>query len=165
MARKKMWLGMPAIALALGFVFTACDTNGGEPYDSPKSIKITGITLSGTDTNGEGSVFIYTKPTFGHGAESGLIAREIYHVPKITDGGLFVDLYVCEDGYDASDERWTGSGEYYICLTFAGPIGWPDDVEGGTVLRYWWTKDDVTAKYDIKDALTTLAFSQFKKQQ
>jgi hypothetical protein len=159
-------LGMLAmvLALGLGLGFAGCDTDGSdEPYDIPKSIKITGITLTvDTDTNGEGSVFIYTKPEFGHGPEAGLVAREVYHLPHITNGELLVDLHVCDDGYDALDILWTGKGEYYVCLTFAGPIGWPDDVEGGTVLRYWWTKDGERAKYDIKDALTTLDFSQFE---
>jgi hypothetical protein len=136
--------------------------------EGAKTIKITGITLTiGTtnsdDTNGEGSVFIYTKPQFGHGHDSGLIAREVYHEPKITNGELFVNLYVCEDGYDASDESWTGSGEYYICLTFAAYNGWYD--EGGGNLRYWWTNGgDTRIKYNIQNALTTLEFSQFVKE-
>jgi len=136
-----------------------------QPYAGvPKTIKITGITLTDADTNGEGGIFIYTKPQFGHGPEAGLIAREVYHTGHIANGELLVDLYVCDDGYDASNLRWTGSGEYYIYIGFAGPIGWPDDVSGGTVLRYWWAKDGAVAKYDIKDALTTLEFSQFRKQ-
>jgi len=152
------------MALALGLVFVGCDTDGGEPQDVPKSIRITGITLTEDETTGEGGIFIYTKPEFGHGPDAGLVAREIYHSGVvITDGELFADLYECNDGYDTSGVRWTGSGEYYIYLGFAGPLGFPDDVEGGTVLRYWWAPDGEVAKYDIQDALTTLGFSQFRQ--
>jgi hypothetical protein len=140
---KNKWIYDLLIILAFGVVLAGCDTGtGGGGGDPSKSIKITGITLiTGTDTNGEAYVFIYTKPEFGHGLNSGLIAREVYHSAEITNGELLVDLYVCDDGYDASDVPWTGKGEYYINLGFAGPTGWPDDVEGGTVLRYWWAKD------------------------
>ena len=131
-----------------------------------KSIKITGITLTvGTDThaNGEAALFIYTKPQFGHEPEAGLIARDVYHEPRITDGELLVDLYVCEAGDMATDDRWTGSGEYYLCLLVAGPAGWPDDVNGGSRSEYWWATNGAVAKYNIQDALTTIEFSQFKE--
>jgi len=170
--KKNGFLGFRVLAalafvLVFGFVVVGCTTDSSPNTNVPKTVKITGITLSvGTDsskqTNGEGSVFIYTKPEFGHGSEAGLIAREIYHEPRITNGELLVDLYVCDDGFDASDKRWTGSGEYYICLTFATHNGWYD--EGGGVIRYWWTNGgDTKIKYNIQDAVTELEFSQFKQ--
>jgi len=93
-----------------------------------------------------------------------LVAREIYHSLKIKNGQLLVDLYVCDDGYDASDKRWFGSGEYYIYLGFAGYDGFPDDGGKSEMNRYWWTNGgDTPVKYNIQDAVTTLEFSKFKK--
>ena len=142
---------------------TACEEKESDPA---KSIKITGITLTSADTNGEGSVLIYTKPQFGHGPDAGLIAREAYHSAKIKNGELLVDLYVCDDGYDASNKRWTGKGEYYIILGFAGPIGWYDESPGDPgydSLHYVQKNSGTLVKYDIQDALTTIPFSQFVK--
>jgi hypothetical protein len=151
-----------AAALALGFAFVGCDTTtgGGAP---PKSIKITGITLTSAETNGEGGMVICKKYTDegNLGAAGVIVAREIWHEPHITNGELLFDLYV-SNGWDATNKPWTGSGKYAICLQIAGTDGWDD--EGGHHHRYWWTKDGEYAKYDIKDALTTLEFSQFKKE-
>ena len=119
-----------------------------------KSIKITGITQ--TDTMGEGAVFLFTQ----QGNWDTLVAREVYHVPHITNGELLADLYVASGG-DATDKRWTGSGEYYIQLMIAGPAGWEDD--GAPYHHhYWWTRSGATAKYNIQDALTTINFSEFQ---
>lgn len=150
-----------ALVAVIGFSMATCGDGGGGG-NSPKSIKITGITLTDAEINGEACLFIYTKPQFGHGPDAGLVARED-NLLKVTNGELLVDLYVCDDGYDASNVRWTGSGEYYVYLGFANLIGWPDGGGGGDVLRYWWAKNGNVAKYDIKDALTTIPFSQFKK--
>jgi len=136
----------------------------------PKTIKITGITLSvgntsDKDTNGQACLFIYTEDQFGHGPDAGLVAREIYHSLKIKNGQLLADLYVCDDGYDASNKRWTGSGPYYIYLGFAGYDGFPDDGGKSDMKRYWWTDiGGYRSEYDIQDAVTTIAFSEFKKE-
>jgi hypothetical protein len=120
-----------------------------------KSIKITGTTH--TDTNGEAEVFILNEPVWGG---DNFIARSVYHSGHIVNGELYVDLNG-RDGYDASDDPWNGSGKYYILLMIADTNGFHD--EGGTNHNYWWAKDGVIEKYDIKDVLTTLDFSHFKK--
>ena len=151
-------VGMLTVLLALGLVFVGCETSSDDSgtYTGPKSIKITGITLTGTEINGEGGVQIFNEPVWGGNS----VAREVYHVPRVINGELLVDLKVSA-GWDATDAPWTGSGEYYIRLIFAGPAGWSD--EGGTSLHYWWTNGGQTpVKYDIKDAVTTLNFSQFR---
>jgi hypothetical protein len=122
-----------------------------EVSGEPKSIKITGITV--TDTNGEGAVRIFNEQKWGDS-----VAREVIHTGLITDGVLSLDLNV-SIGRQASDKPWTGSGKYYICLQIAGDDGWAD--AGGHHYRYWWVKDGEVAKYDIKDAVTTLNFSEF----
>jgi hypothetical protein len=40
-------LGMLVMVLALDLVFAGCDNGGDEPYDSPKSFKVTGINKTG----------------------------------------------------------------------------------------------------------------------
>jgi hypothetical protein len=140
--------------LALALVSAGCDPNSGnEPYTSPNSIKITGITLDGT--NGEGSVRIYKEQK---NIPANLVAKGVGS-SSITNEELFFDLYVTE-GWDATDKPWIGIGEYYIRMEFGGPNGWYSD--GGSSIQYWWAKDDNVAKYDFKNALTMIDFSQFK---
>jgi hypothetical protein len=152
-----------AMVLALSLAFTGCDPNGDdEPYEGPKSIKITGITLTEDDTDGRAGIVICKEYTNeGNLGNAGvIIAREGPNL-GITNGELFFDLLV-SNGWDATNEPWNGSGEYAICLQITGTDGWDDD--GGHHHRYWWTKDGEYAKYNIKDAVTTLEFSQFEME-
>jgi hypothetical protein len=159
--------GIAGIALILAMALAACSqpTGGGgggggnpTPTPKPKSIKITGITE--TNTDGQAGIHILTTPYFSHGPNH--IAREVYHTVNIINGEVYVDLKV-SDGYDALDKPWTGSGKYYIFLLLASSTGWSDD-GGGQNHFFGWAKDGQIAKYDIQDTVTTLKFSQFKRQ-
>jgi hypothetical protein len=148
-----------AMVLVLGFVLVGCDPDGGL-YTVPKSLKIIGITLTDAETNGQGSVVICEEYTSeGNLGAAGVIVARAADPVIITNGELLFDLKV-SNGWDATNEPWTGSGKYAICLQIAGTDGWNDD--GGHHHRYWWAKGGEYTKYDIKDALTTLEFSQFK---
>jgi len=144
----------------------------GNPAETPKMIKITGITLSvgktkDKDTDGQACIHIYdtTDPKFGYGENSGLVAREIYHSLKIKNGQLLIDLYESDENGNEGKKRWTGSGPYYIWLGFAAYDGFPDDGAKGEMVRCWWTDiGGYISKYDIQDAVTTIAFSEFKKE-
>jgi hypothetical protein len=142
----------------------------GDGGQKPKSIKITGITLTEAETDGRAAVWL-CKEYSSEGnlnAAGVIVARGTEPGSKssarITDGELLFDLkeVTIENSWDATDEPWTGSGNYAICLQITGVDGWGDD--GGHHHRYWWDMDDEYAKYDIKDALTTIPFSQFKME-
>jgi len=125
-----------------------------------KTIKITGITLSigntsDKDTNGEGSVFIYSNDD----NDSLPTARGDSLIN--TNGELLIDLYECDGGYGGTDKRWTGNGEYFIHLMFA-----PYSGDRNHDTYYWWTNGDKDkVKYNIQEqnAVTTLEFSEFGK--
>jgi hypothetical protein len=153
--------GILATVLIFGFVLSGCATGkNGNPDNVSKSIKIIGITLTDAETNGHGSVLICKeyKNEGNLGAAGVIVAREAGSA-IITNGELLFELKV-SDGWNVTNEPWTGSGKYAICLQIAGTGGWDDN----DFHRYWWTKDGEYAKYDIKDALTTLEFSQFKME-
>jgi hypothetical protein len=57
-----------------------------------QTIKITGITLTDTETNGEGGIQIFQEQAWGGNS----VAREIYHSTNITNGELLVDLKVSD---------------------------------------------------------------------
>jgi hypothetical protein len=127
----------------------------------PKSIRITGITGMGKDvTTGEAGIHILTVPSFKHGPNH--IAREKYGTVKLTNGEVYADLYV-SNGYDALDERWTGTGKYYIHLLFASSTGWSDE-GGGQNHFFAYAKDHQIVEYDIQDAVTIIPFSYFIRQ-
>jgi hypothetical protein len=145
-------LGMLAMVLALGLAFVGCDNGGGgdEPYDGPKTIKITGFNLDiPVTTNhktGESAKFLYVS-----------VREPVDNGPRIANGqvknpsGQDITFELFENS-----ESWTGTGSYFILLE--GP---PKDSgrDGG---RYWYSVNGVDpAPVDIKDAVTTLDFSDF----
>ena len=100
------------------------------------------------------------------GAAGVIVAREGGMYPVITNGELLFNLNKSDGGWEATHELWTGSGEYAICLQISGAEGWDDDHPpgGGYHRRYWWTRNGAVVKYNIKDALTTIPFSEFEME-
>ena len=154
-------LGMLSIMLAICLTFVGCDNgNGSGPNTDPKSIKITGITGIGTDTNGEGDIRLLTSTDAT--TPTTLVARawgnSIWHNPVANNQVLSGEFRITEE-WDHTDKPWTGIGEYYIKLELA-PIG---GFGTASSRNYWWAKNGEIVKYNIQDTLTTLDFSEFKQ--
>jgi hypothetical protein len=162
-------LGMLAMVLALGLTFASCDPGGGdEPYDGPKTIKITGFNVSNSQM-----LFIFVSNEPG-----------CWPWPPVAGGrtgysesGLGSDITVeLKDGTDDDEgEPWTGTGKYYIWIQVQ-----IDGEEKRSVYHYTvdgvtqvpvtagnlydaYNMDDITnaALIDISDAITILDFTKF----
>jgi hypothetical protein len=138
-------LGLLAMVLAFGFVFVGCDTGDTGTDDKntdPKSIKITGIVNpSNTKENVEISL--------SAGNWSQQVAQGDSDIVNQT---LVVDLYSVDAQNDRTQNRWTGNGEWYIRILF-----WDDTVDKK---GYDYLLKN-QQKYNIKDAVTELSFSDF----
>jgi hypothetical protein len=140
-------LGILAMLLALDLFFAACDIDGGEPYESPKSFpksfKVTGIDRTDIKTIAEVNII----SNEGVAQENGQVAEGL---GEIVGQVLSVDLYNwTSDGGINGQPLWTGNGEWTIRLKLFDNDHYYD---------YFW-KDG--QKYDIKDAVTTLDFVDF----
>jgi hypothetical protein len=162
-------LGMFALVLALDFAFVGCDngTDGGEPYDGPKTIKITGFNVADAK---QLLIFFTNKPSFSYPPVAG--GRTAW-----SEDGLGSDITIeLKDGTDQADgETWTGTGKYYIWIQVALPSPEKRSVYLYTVdgitkvpvtdenLYHAYNMDGVdnAASIDIRDAVTTLNFTKF----
>jgi hypothetical protein len=133
---------MLAMALAFGLVLAGCDL-GGEENTDPKKITITGL----TGESGTVEIIIRTGAEFERVAEG---------EGTISNNSVTVSLKK-EDGSD-----WTGAGSHYIMIE-------TDDTvylytNGKTLSELGISSEDDLAKlpkYNITDATSTIAFSQF----
>jgi hypothetical protein len=137
-------LGMLAIVLALCLAFVGCATDsGGEPYDGPKSIKITGFNLDVP----EGLEFVITETLDGPKIARRWNGGSSSGTRTVSSGDLF-DIAL------GNDQLWTGTGNYFISLNPAD--GLPESVD------YYYSVDGINpSKYYIKDAVTVLDFAKF----
>jgi hypothetical protein len=150
MPKKKFSvLEMLAMVLALGLVLVGCATDtGGEPYDGPKTIKITGFNLA----NKEG---LGPEISSGNdGAQEDIVA-DAADVELPSDQIIF-ELKNRKGNSDGNKTPWTGTGNYYIRI-----MVWPgQDAEHGS--DYYYSVNGTTSMpFDIRSAVTTLKWSDF----
>jgi predicted small secreted protein len=156
--RKKNVLvvsGMPAAVLALGFAFAGCDTTtgGGEPYNGPKTIKITGYNKAGGVTvPDDGQLSVYTAYPFG---EENRIARD--SSPEF-NGQTITYTMVNEEDHSNNPTPWTGTGKFYIEIECRPPKA--DQSKTGS--KYVYSVDGKNpTPVNIKNAVTTLEWAKF----
>jgi hypothetical protein len=141
-----------AFVLALGLVFfVSCvtDTGNGEPYDGPKTIKITGFNEEGLTPNG-GYVF-YTDAlewppvAVGQSNDTFKLTGQTITVELIDWGIFFTDL--------TTEEPWTGTCKYFIVIQGKPPKN--DSSKDGS--NYAYSADGINpTSVDINFAKTTL---------
>jgi hypothetical protein len=139
------------MVLALGLVFASCDTNGSrdEPYNGPKTIKITGFDLEVSEGLEIGILETLDGPKIGRifGMPFGSGPRDVSM--ELID----MDTTLSGTHPENGEQPWTGTGNYFIFFD-------PDDSGSD----YYYSVDGTTpSKYSIKDAVTTLAFTKFIK--
>jgi hypothetical protein len=138
--------------LALGFAFAGCatDTDGGEPYDGPKSIKITGYDTSSQGTGAQ-EITLFTE---SQGINNWPPSATAYGKPN---GQIFIlVLTVWDSDWDNPNYPYTDTGKFFVVIE-----GSPKDPgrDGG---KYAYSVDGTNpALVDIKDAVTTLEWSKF----
>ena len=149
-------LGMLVIALTLGLVFAGCNTATDDgPYTGPKSIKITGFDLELTD-----GLEVAIRETVG-GSKTGRRYSRLSAGTGPRDITMeLIDMDTTASGThpENGEQPWTGTGNYFI--SFNPADGLPESVD------YYYSVNGTTpSKYNIKDAVTTLKFSQFIMQE
>jgi hypothetical protein len=140
MKTKSILSVMFSMILAFGILFIGCDTGNGTPNEgNVKSLKITGITLTGsvtviiTETLG-------SSPSIAAGGTATITNGEVTIPLKNISG----EIYTTE---------WTGSGEYYIMFwNTAAPSGGPTLVGA--------LNNNQLEKIDFSGIVTTVPFSQ-----
>jgi len=145
---KFLILGMLALVLALDLVFVGCNNGGGEPYDGPKTIKITGYNSQGiTAYNME----IYSEATGTAGWPPAACADQEINGQTITYA------VVNWDDHWGNPTPWTGTGKFFIVIECNPP---KDSSKDGA--KYVYSADGTNATLvDIKDEITTLQWSKF----
>jgi hypothetical protein len=145
MKTKRFFLfGLPVVLLALGLVFAGCDTGGNEPYDGPKSFKVTGINKAAIKATALVQIISNDNsfPANGQAAEG---------PGEIVSQTLSVDLHPWTSDGGPSDQSWTGTGEWTIRLKLF-------DNDNSHYYDYFWKNGQ---KYAIEDAVTSLNFADF----
>jgi hypothetical protein len=162
-------LGILVLVLVLELAFVGCDngTGGDEPYDGPKTIKITGFNVADAK---QLLIFFTNESSFSYPPVAG--GRTAW-----SEDGLGSDITIeLKDGTDQADgETWTGTGTYYIWIQ----VGFPSPTKRSV---YHYTVDGIpqqppvtdgsydalgtdgitnAASINIKDAVTTLNFVKF----
>jgi hypothetical protein len=141
---KFLILGILEMVLALGLVFAGCTTDGSdEPYNGPKTIKIT-----------------------GYDGSQGIIIGVMHLHPESADGWPPVanaqpidgQAIICPVVNWGDGELWTGTGKFFIWIECSPPKN--DSLKDGSI--YVYSVDGTNpAPVDIKDAVTTLEWSKF----
>jgi hypothetical protein len=145
--RRLLVVGIPLIFC---MAFAGCDTGNGTPLnEEPKSIIITGV--SGDDIPDEyGSIRI--RVLYGRGISvAGQDQLQIDDASKTLTTPLV--LVEQNDSILPGSPAWTGNGKHYIAIFF------------GDLATFVYTGDgDDSAQYNFDSAVTSIAFSQFRKQ-
>jgi len=164
-------LGITALTTVIGFSMIACDSGGGgggggsKPASGggggtntvPKSIRITGITLSDMSITQVG-VWVFAKlpqdnnwpanTAIQYGDRSGSITFELV-VPRENTWNSTTD--------GKPNAKWTGNGDYYVLIV---PI--INNAISFTTAYIFTDGGDDPVKVAFNQALVTLAFSKFK---
>jgi len=154
MVNKRFWLGMLAMALVFGMTVVGCDkgdTDKGGGTTGGKSITITGI----TGKTGVVSIMVLSNFSYDGPVAGGM--------GSISGNSVTFSLVK-----DEAFNPWTGSGSYYLYLTFE-----KDDIaffytNGQTFAQLGITSDADMAKlpkYNISSATSTIAFNKFAKDE
>jgi len=139
-----LFLGMLAMALALSLVLVRCSSD--EPYDGPKTIKITGFDNSVNVLENELTV----ESELGAGSP---VAR----ADNIVNGQTITCTLVNWADHWSNPEPWTGTGKFFIVIACYNPR---DPSKTGA--KYVYSADGTNATaVDIKDEVTTLQWSKF----
>jgi hypothetical protein len=139
--------GMLAMMLAFSLILAGCATttnggsDGGEPYDSPKTIKITGYT-----------------------SESGITVYDIKLQPELNKTAMigFKTISDLNLTYELLNGRndltpWTGVGKFFIMIECQPP---KDPAMDGS--QYVYSLDGTNpALIDIRDEITVLEWTKF----
>ena len=139
---KFLILGM----LALGLVLSGCSSNssdGDEPYDGPKTIKITGCSPSITVEY----IYIFT--------DAATSWPPIARYGTVTIDGQTTTLTLVNNG---NKEPWTGTGKFFIMIECKPPKN--DQSKDGSAYVYSLDGNNPTS-VDIKYEVTTLEWSKF----
>jgi hypothetical protein len=152
----KNFVKLFAIALSAVIVFSlaACLSTGGGSSGSaqpaaaaaavsdsvPKTLVVTGI-------EGFSGDVLVTIASDGRNLTGSMVA-----VGGSVLSGSNLTVPLVQPGRE--DQRWTGTGEYFIVLVFS---------QGGNVI-YFYAQGGMSAlRYNISEATTTIAFNQFRR--
>jgi hypothetical protein len=144
MAKKRFWLGMLAIVLALGFI--GCGGGDDDGSTDPKKITVTGITGD----------FHTAMITVMNNADAAM------GTGQISNGSVTVDLMTL-----SSATAWTGSGSYVVQMQLEGSKkGMYLYTDGKTLEQLGFTEGDVVSSQDlpkfiISSANSTIALNKF----
>jgi hypothetical protein len=75
--KRFLLFGLPVVLLVLGIVLAGCDDDSDEPYDGPKSFKVTGINKTAIKANARVQIISHDDdlPANGQVAEGTLVAN------------------------------------------------------------------------------------------
>ena len=153
MTNKKFCLGMLVMVLVFGSMVSGCDTDSANSGGGGKNITITGI------TGKAGGAYIMA---YSSADDNGIAAMGMGSV-----SGNSISFDLAKDEYM---HPFTGSGSYYLMLTFESDNSVYIYTNGQTLAQLGITagssEADIFArlpKYNISSAASTIAFSMFKE--
>ena len=144
----KKFASFGMLAMMSIFILINCNNDGGEQYEGPKTIKITGY---------EGGVTAYSMEIYAEsaGIDSWPPAAEAIQV--IDAQTITYPLEGWKSGGATTGESWTGSGFFFIIIECNPP---KDLSKDGA--KYAYSENGINATpVEIKNGVTTLQWSKF----
>jgi hypothetical protein len=155
MEKKKFLGGTVVVVLLFIMMIVGCDMgNGGsEKNTDPKTIEISGI--SGFDGE-EAYIRVFSDL---NNITNHIPVNEAIGIGTVSGGTLSVELTVPNNDTGLSQEKWTGTGNYYIYL-----VGKNNDGVWSTARAWIYIGNGIEPlRYNINDAVIKLQYSTFKQ--
>jgi hypothetical protein len=153
MNKKLLFPVMLIALLTLSLTLIGCptdddDSGGGEPYDGPKTIKITGYNSQ--------DITAYDMEIYSESTGTDGWPPTAYALEEINGQTITYKVVNWEDHWD-NPEPWTGTGKFFIVIECDPP---KDPSKDGS--KYVYSVDGTNATpVDIKYEVTTLEWSKF----
>jgi hypothetical protein len=158
MTKKKIWLGMLALALVFGMTVVGCGDDGGGGGGG-KSITITGIS-SGFE---QAQIVLFSSMS-----ENGMVA---IGYKSISGTSVTIPLFTLSSEGELAGS-WTGSGSYYLMLSLVNNTDETESMyiytNGQTLAQLGLTTSSTQAqalaalpKFNVSADSSTIAFSKF----
>jgi hypothetical protein len=150
MKNKFKLFSIIAMVAVIGLSMTACDLDPGDD-GVPKTLVITGI-----PTNLQNKQITVAICDSDNKGEPKIVALD-----QITSAST-VTSQLLSGNENKKGGNFTGTGDFYILLFF-DVNNTPSNLKDDTTYAYT-AGSNITKKYNIKDSISTIQFSQFKEQ-
>ena len=150
MRNKLNLFGIIALITVIGFSMASCASSGGGSSSQASGAGNDGVakTLVITGIDGFSGDVLVTISSNAQNLTGSMVA-----VGGAAISGNSVTIPLVLPGQE--DQRWTGTGEYYVVLVFE---------QGGQNVIYFYAQGGMSAlRYNISQATTTIAFNQFRR--